>query len=83
MILKSVFRRRFFVSKEGYMGLGPQELEEGDVICVLAGCNVPVLLRKENDHYVLVGECFVWGLTDGEAVKDGTEGVDWETICLE
>jgi hypothetical protein len=64
------------------MGLGPQELEECDVFCVLAGRSVPVLLRKENDHYVLVGECFVWELMDGESVKDGTEGDDWETFLF-
>ena len=59
--------RTFFISKSGYMGLVPTALEEGDMICVVPGCNVPLLIRKEGDHHLLVGECFVWGLMDGEA----------------
>lgn len=51
--------RRFFISEAGYMGLGPLSLQQGDMICVLLGCNVPLLIRKEEDYHRLVGECFV------------------------
>jgi len=66
--------RTFFITKSGYMGIGPMPLEVGDTICVVLGCNVPLLLRKYEDHYILVGECFVWGLMDGEAMRMKRKG---------
>jgi hypothetical protein len=62
--------RTFFISRKGYMGMGPEIMEKEDMICVILGCNVPLVLRKVRDHYLLVGECFVWGLMDGEAMRD-------------
>jgi hypothetical protein len=59
------------------MGMGPKALAEGDLICVVLGCEVPLLLRKNGDHYLLVGECFVWGLVDGEAIRMKRRGDDW------
>ncbi|PQE28157.1 heterokaryon incompatibility protein [Rutstroemia sp. NJR-2017a BBW] len=61
--------RKPFVSHRGYCGLVPEDAEEGDCICVLFGCDVPVILRKCNDFYVFIGECHVQGLMDGEAIK--------------
>jgi Heterokaryon incompatibility protein (HET) len=61
--------RTFFISSKGYMGMGPEPLRVGDLICVILGCSVPLLIRKLGDHHVLVGECFVWGLMDGEALR--------------
>jgi hypothetical protein len=40
---------------------------EGDLLCVLWGCSVPLVLRIEGDHHVLVGECYAYGIMDGEA----------------
>ncbi|TVY88090.1 Heterokaryon incompatibility protein 6,OR allele, partial [Lachnellula willkommii] len=68
-IHRTISSRDFFISTSGYMGVGPKALEEGDMICVIPGCNVPLLIRKEGDHHLLVGECFVWGLMDGEAME--------------
>jgi len=70
--LKAGGDRTFFISKKGYMGIGPQALEEVNATCILLGCNVPLLLREKEDNHLLVGECFVWGLVDGEAF-DGKE----------
>ena len=61
--------RTFFITSKGYMGMGPEPLIEGDVICVVLGCSVPLLIRQTRDHHILVGECFVWGLMDGEALR--------------
>ena len=64
--------RRFFRSGEavGMMGLGPARARCGDHICLLMGCDIPVLLRSEGDHYVLVGEAYVHGFMQGEADAD-------------
>jgi hypothetical protein len=69
-INSSLKSRAFFITESGYMGLGPLGIDTGDMVCILRGCNVPFLIRNENNHYILVGECFVWGLMDGEAVKN-------------
>jgi hypothetical protein len=74
---QSLKMRNFFVSELGYMGIGPKPLQEGDMVCVFPGCRVPLLIRKEADHHLLVGECFVWGLMDGEA-WEGKEVNSWK-----
>ncbi|OIW25301.1 hypothetical protein CONLIGDRAFT_656948 [Coniochaeta ligniaria NRRL 30616] len=59
------FGRSFVTTAEGYVGLGPDGVESGDVICVLLGCSCPVVLRPlPNDRYLLVGNAFVYGLHD-------------------
>jgi hypothetical protein len=73
--------RSFFISRTGYMGIGPLAVKEGDMICILLGCNIPLLIRKEDDYHVLVGECFVWGLMDGEAMEGRTDD-DYKLFCL-
>lgn len=65
---------RLFRSSGGYLGRGPFSVKPGDQVCVLKGCNVPVLLRKEGSHYVHVGPWFVLGFMDGEAGKMIWEG---------
>jgi hypothetical protein len=71
-----VWRRQFFITqgkerrKKEYFGLAPPETRERDVICILFGCSVPVVLRKvgRTDRYTFVGECYVHGMMDGEAL---------------
>lgn len=51
-------------------GLAPKEAEEGDLVCILFGCTVPVILRPIEDMglYKLIGEAYVHGVMDGEAM---------------
>ena len=54
-------------TKKGYIGLGPASAEEGDVVAVLLGCEVPFMLRKEEDgQYRLIGEAYIHGIMFGE-----------------
>ncbi|KAK0651079.1 heterokaryon incompatibility protein-domain-containing protein [Cercophora newfieldiana] len=67
----------FFVMEDGRRGLCPWTAREGDVVVILKGGNVPYLLRLvegEPDKYVLVGECFVQGVMQGEVVQEGMRG---------
>ncbi|OQO04279.1 hypothetical protein B0A48_10890 [Cryoendolithus antarcticus] len=53
-------------------GFAPSKAQKGDILCVLFGCTVPCLLRKCKDLegvYRLVGETYVYGLMDGEAIS--------------
>ncbi|KAE9369094.1 HET-domain-containing protein [Stipitochalara longipes BDJ] len=43
--------RRFYVTRKGYIGLGPKELLINDQICVFAGSRVPHALRPQNDDF--------------------------------
>jgi hypothetical protein len=63
-ILQRGFRMlpRFFISKGGKMGRGPDDLHVGDRIYVLHGGYVPYVLRSNkessgNESFRLVGEC--------------------------
>jgi hypothetical protein len=70
-------RRRMFISKEKTVGLAPWDAEQGDIICVLLGCRFPVVLRPRgpsDNYYVLVGEAYIEGFMDGEAIVGLEEG---------
>jgi hypothetical protein len=62
--------RKFLRTERGFMGLAPQLAEVGDEVWVLLGCDVPMILRKCDDYYTLVGECFVYEMMEGELTKD-------------
>ncbi|RAH52211.1 HET-domain-containing protein [Aspergillus piperis CBS 112811] len=66
--------RRLMISSKGYIGLVPPKTQEGDLVCVLFGCSVPVILRKQGSHYILIGESYVHGIMDGEAIQMMNEG---------
>jgi hypothetical protein len=61
--------RKPFVTKKGHLGLGLDHAEPGDVVVVLSGSQVPFVLRKSvSGRYKIVGEAYVDGIMDGEAV---------------
>ncbi|KAH7333338.1 heterokaryon incompatibility protein-domain-containing protein [Rhexocercosporidium sp. MPI-PUGE-AT-0058] len=77
-----VWNRKFLLSKgpeddeeEKLFGLAPTHAQEGDLICVLFGCSVPVILREmrsEDDcYYYFIGESYIHGMMDGEALTLG------------
>jgi hypothetical protein len=61
--------RSFFTTKEGYIGLAPKAAKPNDQVCVIFGCPSSMLLRpRGNVRFQVVGECYVAGLTKGEAI---------------
>jgi hypothetical protein len=63
--------RRLFLTGDKYLGIGPESLEVGDQVWVLAGAQVPLVLRSTGSRWRLVGEAYVCGVMDGEAVTKG------------
>jgi hypothetical protein len=63
--------RNFLRTQEGRMALGPTGALPGDIIFIFYQCSVPLLLRRDTDvnYFKLVGECYVHGLMDGEALR--------------
>ncbi|KAH6716264.1 heterokaryon incompatibility protein-domain-containing protein [Leptodontidium sp. MPI-SDFR-AT-0119] len=53
----------------------PNVILPGDVVCVLVGQDHPVILRRKDSHYILIGACTVSGLMDGEAVQPLSAGL--------
>ena len=67
--------RRFFITKDGRMGMAHSDVEEGDLICVLFGGHVPFVLRKSGpERFTFISECYIHGIMDGEAMKDYQQG---------
>jgi hypothetical protein len=57
-----------------YMGLFPRTTMVEDCVCVLYGCSMPVILRRQGDHYIFVGVAYVHGLMDGEVIQLHSQG---------
>lgn len=80
--------RRFIATKKGYIGFAPENCKKGDLAVVLAGGDVPYVLRREatidplpNTNgspqcYTILGDAYIHGIMDGEAFEqlDETKG---------
>ncbi len=87
--------RKFFVTTNGYFGIGPRDAQAGDEIHILSGTPVPYVLRKSGDlsraedpedddadspMYSMIGETYMHGIMQGEALK--REGFEWSGIYI-
>jgi len=71
-----IWNRRLFTATgqrgENELGLAPRQAQLGDIICIVFGCSVPVLLRKDlsdhGDYYRLIGEVYLHDMMDGQAL---------------
>jgi hypothetical protein len=81
------FPRKICITEKG-IGLVPKLSGVGDDIAVIFGSQVPFVLRskpggtneKLEMKYQLVGECYVHGIMDGQALASGCEVEDFEII---
>jgi hypothetical protein len=67
------------------VGFAPPKTEYGDVIAILYGCSVPVILRPTYpatgvDEYLFVGEAYIYGKMDGEALEENYTEQDFKLI---
>jgi hypothetical protein len=44
----------------------------GDVVAVLTGGTMPIVLRPHNGYYTVVGDAYIHGIMDGEALPLST-----------
>lgn len=61
----------------GHMGLAPLASAVGDELVALFGGKVLYIIRREGDMCRFIGECYVYGLMNGEVL----EGLD--ESCVE
>lgn len=87
-------KRAFFTTQQGYMGFGPPDMRQGDLVAVLLGSRMPFILRQtpppaivsgsegiyDNRYYTVVGYCYVHGLMKGKAVSENAKIYDINLI---
>lgn len=62
--------RRLAGTQKGRIGLVPAAAKVGDCVVVLGGCDVPVVMRRQQfETWSVVGECYVHGVMKGEALE--------------
>lgn len=64
-----IWDRRFFLGSSNIMGLATEGAEADDIICVPLGCPHPMIFRKFQDHYIVIGEAYVDGYMRGKAIE--------------
>ena len=78
--------RAFAITRSGYMAMVPPGTAVGDAVCVLYGVETPFILRSlpkdsHGEHVVdLVGEAYVHGAMDGEAMQDSGDSQVYNII---
>ncbi len=72
--------RVFFTTEEGHIGLAPHRIDPGDQVCIVLGCQSPLVLRKNEvgDHEV-IGECYLHGVMDGAGLL-GMLPRNWQRV---
>jgi hypothetical protein len=79
---RSCKKRRFMTTTNGFMGWVPdniysnedQQTQPGDLIAIVFGYSTPLAIRPLGDRYQVLGEAYVQGLMDGEAITTLEEG---------
>jgi hypothetical protein len=69
--------RRFMTTAKGYLGWVPDNLfgddeaqtKKGDLIAIIFGCTTPLVISPQGEYFQVVGEAYVQGLTEGEAME--------------
>ncbi|CAE7199910.1 hypothetical protein PTNB73_06170 [Pyrenophora teres f. teres] len=79
---RSAKKRRLMTTMKGYMGWAPdntfgeenEQSRAGDLIAIIFGCSTPLAIRPCGDRFQVLGEAYVQGLMDGEAIDALREG---------
>jgi hypothetical protein len=73
--------RKAFLTDTGYLGMGHESTQAGDEVWIISGSPAPLVLRKvgHSSDYCLIGEAYVHGAMQGEAV---TDDVTWEKVKI-
>jgi hypothetical protein len=83
-VMRVCYGRRYFLTKNGYMGIGSSHMKTGDLVCIARGASVPLILNEKRKFvggydleplYIckerrFVGESYIHGLLDGEGYDE-------------
>lgn len=88
-MLATCLNRKLFITKQGYIGLGPKTSQVGDQIYLLSGARLPFILRRAEEPpgiklkqsiHNMVGECYVHGTENGQVLEQNE--FLWQDICV-
>ena len=74
-ISRACFNRQLAITNGKLLGLVPETCVAGDEIFVLYGGQVLFILRPWRGSYKLVGECYIHGIMDGQALRSVRDGI--------
>jgi hypothetical protein len=74
--------RHLFDMVDGRFGLGPPECEAGDVVCIIYCYSMAVVLRPRAGHFEYIGDCYVYGVMEGEEVPAKDLGEQWTEFII-
>ncbi|OCK79052.1 hypothetical protein K432DRAFT_435595 [Lepidopterella palustris CBS 459.81] len=62
--------RCLFRTASGHIGIGPEDLRPGDCVVIFVGARTPFVVRHSSDGetFEVVGDCYVHGIMNGEAL---------------
>jgi hypothetical protein len=73
--------RNFCITDKGRFAWIPSQAQLTDEICIFRNSRIPHVIRWQTDgSYTLVGECWLEGMMEGEALE--LPNVDWRNIIL-
>ena len=65
-IFLNSYHKTFFTTRDGYMGTCPRWTGPGDCVVLIAGLDVPFVVRRIGQCFRLIGPAFVEGMMGGE-----------------
>lgn len=66
--------RCLFYTTSGHISLGPGNIARNDIIYIFGGAIMPIVMRPLGDHFGIIGDCYLNGIMDGEAIIEITQG---------
>jgi len=69
--------RQIIRTRNGYIGLAPRYTKPGDWVGVFKGGKVPLVIRPDGPHWLLIGECYIHGMMKGEVWNEGKCKTVW------
>ncbi|KAF2432411.1 hypothetical protein EJ08DRAFT_686883 [Tothia fuscella] len=74
--------RRFMTTAKGHFGWAPDNIfgnehdqtRVGDLIAIIFGCATPIIIRPKGAHFQVLGEAYLHGFMDGEALENLASG---------
>ena len=77
--------RRFFVTSDHRLGLGPDQVKDGDRILIIKDASMPFVIREHERYgvYKMVGPAYVRGLMMGQVPRMVDAGeLEWQSFMI-